>query len=63
MMILSHFYLEGKKDDDNCMRMLVNTGTVINTGNLKYHLWVTLHYLEMVEEYLQCKEGTKYEVT
>ena len=44
------------------MRMLVDTGTVMNTGNLDYHLRIMYQYLEMVDENLQCGKDTAYDV-
>ena len=39
-LISIHFPLGGKIDDDNRVRMLVNTGATMNSGHLNYHLWV-----------------------
>ena len=57
-----NFYLEGKKDDDNRMRILFDIGAAMNTGYLNYHLWVVSQRSERIVEYLQCGEGTEYAV-
>ena len=44
------------------MRMLVDTGAAMNTGNLAYHQWVMSQCPSMVAEYLECGAGTKYDV-
>ena len=42
--------------------MLVDTGTAMNAGNLKYHLWVMSQCPDIVEEFLQCSKDTDYDV-
>ena len=44
------------------MRMLVDTGAAMNTGNLAYHQWVMSQCPSMVAEYLECGDGTEYDV-
>ena len=48
-------------DDENCMRMLVNTGAAMNAGHLNSHLWVMSQCLELVADFLHCGEGTEYD--
>ena len=33
----------------------------MSTGNLYYHLYIMSQCLEIVAEYLQCREGTEYD--
>ena len=40
---------------DNGMRMLVETGTAMNSEYLYYHLWVMSQCPEIVAEFLQCE--------
>ena len=47
---------------DDGMRMLVDTGTAINSGHLDYHLWVMFQCPEMVAEFLECGKNTNYDV-
>ena len=42
--------------------MLVDIGTVINTGNLNYNLWVISQYPEMVVKYLKYSKYTAYDI-
>ena len=49
-------------DKENKIRMLVNTGTAMNTGNLDYHKWVMSQCPSMVAEYLECGASTEYDV-
>ena len=44
------------------MRMLVDTGAAMNTGNLDYHKWAMSQCSNMVAEYLVCGAGTEYDV-
>ena len=44
------------------MRMLVDTGAAMNSGNLACHLWVMSKYPEMVGEYIQCGSTSDYDV-
>ena len=39
------------EDDENRMQMLVDTGAVMNTSDLKYHLWVMAQCPDIVEEF------------
>lgn len=50
------------EDDKNQMRMLVNTGAAMNTGNFLYHIWVMSQCPEMVGEFLECGKNTNYDV-
>ena len=49
-------------EEDNGMRMLVDTGVAMNSGYSDYHLRVMSHCPEMVTEFLQCGENTNYDV-
>ena len=44
------------------MRMLLDTGSAMNSGNLNYHLWVMSQCPEMVSEFIQCEANTGYDV-
>ena len=50
------------EDDENKMRMLVETGVAMNLGNIAYHLWVMYECLEMVGEFIQCGGKSDYDV-
>ena len=51
--------LEG---EENKMRMLVDTGSAINTGNLRFHMWVMSQCPDIVDEFLQYGNDTLYDV-
>ena len=36
------------EDDENCMRMLLNTGAAMNIRNISYYLWIISEFLEMI---------------
>ena len=46
----------------NGMRMLVETGTAMNSEYLDYHLWVMSQCPEIVAECLQCEPNTDNDV-
>ena len=50
------------EDEENTMRMLVDTGAAMNSGNLAYHLWVMSECPEMVGEFIQCGGISDYNV-
>ena len=50
------------EDDENRMQILVDTGTAMNTCDLKYHLLVMSQCPDIVEEFLQCVKNTDYNV-
>ena len=50
------------EDEENKMRMLLDTGATMNSGNLNYHLWVMSQCPEMVDEFIQCEADTGYHV-
>ena len=50
------------EDDENKMRILVDTGAAMNSGNLTYQLWVMFEYPEMVGEFIQCGGKSDYDV-
>ena len=39
------------EDDENRMRMLVDTGADMDTDNLKYYMWVMSKYPEIVDTF------------
>ena len=43
------------------MRMLVDTGATMNTGNFDFRMWVMSQCLDIVHEFLQCCKGTAYD--
>ena len=49
-------------DEENKIRMLVDTSAAMNTGNLDYHKWLMSQCPSMVAEYLECGAGTEYDV-
>ena len=49
-------------DNENKMRMLVDTSASMNKGNTYYHLWVISQCPSMVAEYLECGGDPEYEV-
>ena len=51
-----------QEDEESKMRMLVDTGAAMNTGNLQYHLWVMSQCPDIVHEFLQCGKDTAYDV-
>ena len=44
------------------MQMLVDTSSAINTGDLKYHLWVMSQCPDIFEKFLQYSKDTDYDV-
>ena len=42
--------------------MLLDNGDAMNSGNLTYNLLVMSQYPEMVDEFIQCGDGTRYDV-
>ena len=48
--------------DENRMRMLVDTESVMNTDNLLYNQWVISQCPDKVEEYLQYGQDMEYDV-
>ena len=55
-------HLGSVEDDENKIRMLLNTGAAMNSGNLTYHLWIMSQCPEMVGEFIQCVDDTEYDV-
>ena len=49
------------EDNGNKMRMLVETGAAMNTGNLRFHMWVMFQYPDIVDDRLQCGKDTAYD--
>ena len=50
------------EDEENKMRMLLDTGVAMNSSNLNCHLWVVSQCPEMIGEYIQCGANTGYDV-
>ena len=44
------------------MRMLVDSGTAMNSGNKNYHRQAMHRYPDMAAEYLECGPGTKFDL-
>ena len=40
------------EDEENKMRMLLDTGAAMNSGNLTYHLWIMSQYPDMVGDFI-----------
>ena len=55
-------HLGSVEDEENKMYMLLDTDAAMNSGNLTYHLWVMSQCPEMVGEFIQCGDGTGYDV-
>ena len=51
-----------REDEENKMRMLVDTGAAMNTGNIDFHMWVMSQCPDIVDEFLQCGKDTEYDV-
>lgn len=49
-------------NEENKIRMLLDAGDAMNSGNLTYHILVMLEFLEMVGEFIQCGADTRYDV-
>ena len=50
------------EDEENTMRMLVDTRAAMNSGNLAYHLWIMSECPKMVGEFIQCGGTSDYDV-
>ena len=50
------------EDDENRIRMLVDTGTAMNTGDFQYHMWVMYQCPDIVDTFLQCGKDPAYNV-
>ena len=35
-----NLHIGNRENDENCIRMIVDTGAAMNTGGLEYYLWV-----------------------
>ena len=55
-------HLGSVEDEKNKMRMLLNTDAVMNLGSLAYYLWIVLQCPEMVCDFIQCCDGTRYDI-
>ena len=44
--------LGSREDDENKMRMLVDTGAAMNTGDIDFHLWVMSRCPDIVDDFL-----------
>jgi len=45
------------EDNENKMPMLVDTGTAMNTGNLRFHMWVMSQCPNIVDEFFIMWQG------
>ena len=50
------------KNEENKIRMLLNTSTVANSGNISYHLLVRLECPKMVGKFIKFGVNTEYDV-
>lgn len=50
-------FLKIKKDLNNTMRILVDSGAATNIGNKIYHRWIITQYLDIIAEYMKCGSG------
>ena len=55
-------HLGSIEDEENIIRMILDTGAAMNSGNLVYHLWVMYQCPEMVGEFIQYGDRTGYDV-
>ena len=55
-------HLSSVEDEENKIRMLLDTGATMNSGNLTYRLWVMSQCPEVIGEFIQCDDGTGYDV-
>ena len=58
----ANLHIGNLEDEENCIRILVDTRATMNTGSLEYQLWEMSHCPEMVKEYLQYGKDTEYDV-
>ena len=49
-------------DNENKMRIFVDTSATINTVNTYYYLWVMSKCPSIVAKYLECGADTEYDV-
>jgi len=56
------FCLGLKETQELRMRMLVDSGAAMNSGNKNYHRQAMHRYPDMVAEYLECGPGTKFDL-
>ena len=50
------------EDEESKMKMLLDTGAVVDSDNLSYHLWVVSECPAMVGEFIQSDANTGYDV-
>ena len=50
------------EDEANKMRMLVDAGAAMNPGNFDFHMWVMSQCPNIVDEFLQCRKDTAYDI-
>ena len=48
-------------DFENKMKITVDSGTTMNTGNKGYHQWVIFQRLSMISEYLESGTNIEYD--
>ena len=49
-------------EEENKVRMLLDTSVVMNSGNMSYHLWVISEYPEVADKFIQCSSNTGNDV-
>ena len=50
------------EDEENKIRRLIDTGAVMNTSNLRFHMWVMSQCSKIVDDLLQCGKDTAYDI-
>ena len=55
-------HLGSVEDEENKMRMLLDTGAAMNSCSLTYHLWFISQCPEMMGEFTQCGDSMGYDV-
>ena len=57
-----YLHIESITDDENKIRILVDTGAAMNTGNNAYHQRVMSQSPSMIAEYLERGADNEYDV-
>ena len=50
------------EDEAKKIRMLVDAGAAMNPGNFDFHMWVMSQCPNIVDEFLQCRKDTAYDI-
>ena len=56
-----YLHLRLIEDEVNKMRMLLDTGATMDSGNLNYYLWIMSQCPEIIDEFIQCECDTGYD--